>query len=395
MAQPSTPQMRVLLAAVRNGGRVPSNAFAYAGYFPAARGCERIVGVLNRAAKASTQNTCEEVLLDGLDSCQLLMAGGFLGVERNSFHDGRGDLAERYATAIRSKAGRIEGTSVAGIRACIRAGWLTDRWEITTEGRDAARLTDPDGYAQTLPADQVTDELDRVVISVSDINRMMRKSATDIAARRTAGREDAPAAPTFVVDEAHRPAVGGKTAEVRSMLDEIMRPGRRGPGKTLRVSTDMAQALSAGYTVMVFDPKNDGDIAAIRAAMAGYDQGELTPAERAAADRGISPVAYRRLYPAVTGDLADELLPRITVLRDDLVRRLVDTGHELAAVTVAGDPREAGYRVALTTVRRDTQHGEAIRKAMFHLELALTAIENGHGGVAGGCLAKASAALAR
>lgn len=130
---------------------------------------------------------------------------------------------------------------------------------------------------------------------------------------------------------------------------------------------------------------------ALATAMAG--DGELTPAEKAAAARGITPATFRRLHPAVTGDLVDELLPRIQVVRDDLVRRLTDAGHEDVATTIAGDVREAGYRVALTEVRRGA-YGETVRRAAFHLELALVAVVNGHRSTAERSLAKAAAVLA-
>lgn len=369
MIKPSTPQVRVLLAAIRNGGSVPAGAFAYAGYFRPVRGCEHIVGVLHRAAKATTQGTCEKTLLDGLDTGQLLMAGGFLGVERDGFRDGRGTIAERYATAIRTKAGRIEGTSVAGIRACIHNDWLTERWEITEAGREAARLHDPEGYAQALPADEVDAELERVVAGVPVVTRALVAAAASVIADRVAAgtTPDAPVELLLVVDEAHAPAGPYGVADYRQPLTDFER--------------------RAG--VLAPDP------AAVAGAMAGYDPGELTPAEQAAANRGISPVAFRRLYPAVTGDLMDELLPRIEVLRAELGMRLVDAGREDLARTITGDPREAGYRVALTDARRLVDAGEPVRKAAFHLELALTAIENGHGGIAGGCLVKASAALAK
>ena len=401
MSKPTTAQNRVLLAAVANGGRVPGNAFAYAGYFAPYRGMEPVIGALHLAAKKTTKTGIETALLAQLDHLQLLAAGGFVGIERSA-ESGNGQLASDLADAIIAATGRIEGTSVAGIRACIRAGWLTERWEITTEGRDACRHVDPTGYAQALPADEVDGELNRIVRGVPVITRALATAAAETADARGAEGDL-----VVVADEGN--VQPGETDEVRAMLDEIIRSGRDNrilidpdelgaipvgfPGKNMtQFLGDTAAALRAGYTVHVFDPKSEDAAAAVAAAMAGYDRDELTPAEQAAADRGISPVAYRRLYPAV--DLGD-MAPRVLVVRDDLVRRLTEDGREDLARTVAGDPAEAGYRVALTSIRRATGLSEAARKGAFHLELGLTALDGGHDGVAGGCLVKASAALAK
>lgn len=164
--QPTAPQMRALLAAAANGGRLPLNCLAYTGVFAPyagthSPGLDLIRAVLAKAAKARSALRAEAILCDELDFDQLITAGGFLNIKRDSFRDGKGDLGERYAKALYSGHGRIEGVTSLNVRACIRAGWLDERWNLTTEGRDAAFAADPDAYADALPADQLDAELIR------------------------------------------------------------------------------------------------------------------------------------------------------------------------------------------------------------------------------------------
>lgn len=164
--QPTAPQMRVLIAATANRGRLPLNCLAYTGVFAPyagthSPGFDLIQAVLAKAAKARSARRAEAILCAELDFDQLITAGGFLHVKRDSFRDGKGDLAERYANAIYSGHGRIDGVTSLNVRACIRAGWLDERWNLTTEGRDAAFAADPDGYADALAADQYDAEMIR------------------------------------------------------------------------------------------------------------------------------------------------------------------------------------------------------------------------------------------
>jgi hypothetical protein len=65
----------------------------------------------------------------------------------------------------------------------------------------------------------------------------------------------------------------------------------------------------------------------------------------------------------------------------------------VAVRTVLGDPREAGYRVALYELRSNIALPERVRKGAFYLELALSSAAGGHPAAARNSIAKAQTAL--
>lgn len=307
MRKPNIPQLQLLITAHRNGGRLPSQSFAYYGVYAPYGGTEKIQAALAEAADTRDDIAAEKILRDRLDRGQMLMAGGFLGVDRRDT-DAPGTLAERYVTAIR--AGRIPFTVKSDgvtpqyvrpstLRACIRAGWLTEKWQITKAGYTAGRAVSHHDFG-ALDADN-------------------EKAA-----------------------EAPAPA-------------------------------DHASRVAAG--------------------MGGYNAGRLTAEARAAAKRGVAPAQFLRLLPKVAGELVDELLPRIAVIRTELERLLIEGGQHNVALTIAGDPRETGYRVALVEVRQKTTLPESVRKVAFLLEMALSACRAGNRDTADRCLTRAAGHL--
>lgn len=139
---------------------------------------------------------------------------------------------------------------------------------------------------------------------------------------------------------------------------------------------DILTALSHGKTAVVMDPKRaDG----AWKAMAGYRDGDVTPDEDEAARRGVSPSVYRRLNPAVTGELADQLVVGVAYLAARIAAHLIDSIGP-AALPMAGqltrDPRSAGFRIGLFQARLAAT-AEPVRKAALLVEWALTAISQG------------------
>lgn len=418
MRKPNTLQLRLLVAAHRNGGRLPSHSFAYYGVYAPYGGTEKIQAALAAAAKTRSDADAAQILLDRLDRGQMLMAGGFLGVERSD-HDGSGTLAEQYVAAIR--AGRIEFglkadkktihyVQPATLHACIRAGWLDEKWRITEAGYAAGRAAEPREFrplydiewretcyrraVQTnSAAPHMGDAADQLIAEAHD-------EALEEDADRTA--QNATADPAGLVrvwvenHAAHDPdAVRAVNAldqwvEQRHAAGKFLVEGQTGKGKTRVLTAAEILRRTNQARVAVLDRSSR-----VAAGMGGYDYNRLTEETRQAQQRGIAPSLFRRLLPAVTGDLVDELLPRITVIRDELARMLIEAGRQDAAHKVDGDPRETGYRVALVEVRQTAGMPEQVRKTAFRLEIALSACRAGKRDTAQRCLARAADSLAR
>src|SRR4051812_14064166 len=100
MRTPTTDQLTLMRAAHRNGGRLPSQSFAYYGLFAPYGATEKIPEILAVAAQARRDADATRILLTQLNRMQLAMAGGFLGVDRTD-DPAPGTLADRYVVAIR------------------------------------------------------------------------------------------------------------------------------------------------------------------------------------------------------------------------------------------------------------------------------------------------------
>jgi hypothetical protein len=464
MRKPSAQMMTLLKAAHRNGGRLPSQSFAYYGVYAPYGGTEDIQAALAGAAKIRDDVAAERYLCDNLNTNQMLMAGGFLDVERRDTH-ARGTLAERYVKAIRaSRIAHGDGyVTTRTLKSCIAAGWLDEKWRLTEHGYTAGREVDHHAFAPLaeltwrqecydravqldaaaphlgraadaliadahvearrinhalygLPGDEAPDAPtvwtggDTVIIGKTSTGKNVAwdhgwpitgagKSGVDAATLARMVHAD-PDAIVVDVDEARQSladAAGGKAHAMLKTLIAASRDDRlvivdpkRFPMTqhpnlaAYTAALDDTTATAAGAVTMTphslrlrtgaieTHERNMPDLAG---AMSGYHPDELTAAERACAARGITPAMFRRLYPAVVVDDGHKLLRRALVVRDTLVRDLTELGHEPAARTLAGDPREAGYRISLFDVRRDTTLPERIRTATFHLEAALSGLD--------------------
>lgn len=485
MRKPSAQMMTLLIAAHRNGGRLPSQSFAYYGVYAPYGGTENIQAALAGAAKIRDDAAAERYLCDNLDTNQMLMAGGFLDVERRDTH-ARGTLAERYVKAIRaSRIAHGDGyVTTRTLKSCIAAGWLDEKWRLTEHGYTAGREVDTRAFAPLaeltwreecyrravqldaaaphmgdaadaliaeaydearrinhalygLPGDEApTDEIPRMwtepekmitgtagfgknVIAWNHGNPRpitgAGKSGIDTATLARMVHAD-PDAIVISVDEVRQTLTDAADGKAHAMLKTLIAASRddrlvivdpkrfqsqyptlaavtAALDDTTATATRAVTMTSSSYSLrdgaIETHERNMPDLAG---AMAGYHPAELTAAERAGAARGIAPGQFRRLYPAVTVDDDHKLLRRALVVRDTLVRDLTDLGHEPAARTIAGDPREAGYRISLYDVRRDTALPEKIRKAAFYLEIGLTNVNRPD--VAERNLSRAAGALA-
>jgi hypothetical protein len=162
--------------------------------------------------------------------------------------------------------------------------------------------------------------------------------------------------------------------------------GQFGTGKssaTLAVLTELAH----GKHVTVIDPQagdnNDAwrqrwptqqaDPTAVAAAMAGYRTDQLSLRETKALERGIEPATYRRLNPAVTGKLADQVAVRVAYLAAHIAPEMDD---EQIYTSLLRDPRSAGFRLALYEARLNAD-SEPIRRLAMLTEWVLNSIELG------------------
>jgi len=422
MRKPNIPQLRILMAAHRNGGRLPSQSFAYYGVYAPYGGTEKIQAALAEAAGTRNDTAAEQILLDRLDRLQMLMAGGFLDVERRDT-DARGTLAERYVAAIR--AGRIESGVKAdnltvqyvrpsSLYACIRAGWLDEKWRITEAGYAAGRAVEPSEF-RPLYALNWREDCYRRAVQINASSPHMGAAADELIAEAydEAVAEDeervggAAGALMDVLEVAgaqwshlnRRLLAGAPTGAGNGGTHEPNFPddhepgqfvtGQAGRGKTQYFTPEQIMEMARTTHAAILDRASR-----VAAGMGGYNASTLTAEMRQAEKRGIAPSLFRRLLPAVTGDLVDELFPRIVVIRDEMVRLLIEAGRQDTARTVAGDPRETGYRVALVDIRQ-AELTELIRKTAFLLEICLSACRAGSRDTAERTLARAAEHLAK
>lgn len=167
-----------------------------------------------------------------------------------------------------------------------------------------------------------------------------------------------------------------------------------GARKHLATLDTTLRALRAGATVTVICPEL-GDSTAAWRAMGGFR--DLTAVELAAADRGINPATHRRLHPAVTGSLADDLAARIGYLTARLAAELItvvpdEDTYDALADTLVGDPRAAGFRLAVHEARL-ALGTEVMRRLAMLVEWTLHSIELGREDSARQKLARAEALL--
>lgn len=136
MRTPTTDQLTLMRAAHLNGGQLPAHSFARYGMFPPYGGTEKITEILAVAAQTRRDDDAASILLTQFSRDQLLMAGGFLGVDRAD-EPAPGVLADRYVAAIRDgyirtpDGGRVRPATLA---ACIGFGWLDTKWWLTNVG---------------------------------------------------------------------------------------------------------------------------------------------------------------------------------------------------------------------------------------------------------------------
>lgn len=132
------------------------------------------------------------------------------------------------------------------------------------------------------------------------------------------------------------------------------------------------------------------DPAVVAAAMAGYRITDLSIDETKALKRGIDPSTYRRLYPAVTGELADQLAGRIIYLASFLTAR---TANDDVYTRLLPDPRTPGWRLALHEARIAAP-SEPLRRLGALIEWAMNAIVLGREQTARAKLDQADAIVA-
>lgn len=212
----------------------------------------------------------------------------------------------------------------------------------------------------------------------------------------------------------------GERPQVVFAVDEAAElvAGQFGQGKTLTARAMLWELARAGYTPVEIDAKHpdfrewvatlpdadaDGPVrpaivaqranAADVVALAMADHRDVSQGEREAVERGIDPTTYRRLYPAVIGDLADQLLDRIQWIATFLAAHLVcHTDDDRVCRQLTGDPRAAGFRVALFEARR-LAATEQMRKLAMFTEWAMTSIAVGDEAFALAKLARADRLL--
>jgi hypothetical protein len=183
--------------------------------------------------------------------------------------------------------------------------------------------------------------------------------------------------------------------------------GQFSSGKSRPLSMLLTELALTGRTMVVLDAKNGdtnavwptsanveqatqrADPALVAAAMAGYRAEDLTMGETAAVERGIALATYRRLYPAVTGPLADSLAVRITYLAAHLA---VETADERVYDVLLQDPRTPGFRLAVHEAQVAATK-ETVRRLAMRIEWALNAIALGREATAVAKLDEADAIL--
>lgn len=178
--------------------------------------------------------------------------------------------------------------------------------------------------------------------------------------------------------------------EVDAELGRLLTRGERGSGKSNLALMILAE-LAHGRPVTIGDPKTGTD-REVWLAMTGHR--DVSQSEQAAIERGIDPETYRRLYPAVTGDLADQLYARVIYLASHLAAHLVcNTDDDDVSDRLCTDPRTPGFRLALFEARR-LATTEQMRKVAMFAEWAMNSIEAGDEEIARGKLDRADRILA-
>lgn len=445
--RPTPAQTHVLLAAVHNGHRLPGNCLAYGGVFVTYGGAEAIQAALAAAAKTRSHRRAVEILRERLDFNQLLMAGGFLHVERDSFRDSSYMLADRYATAIFDRTNRIPGVTVQPVAACVRHGWLDDKWRLTEAGRTAIATAEPHEYLVSTYYALRDEHVDAGGIAVA-AERVARDGDYEGAIRwlidargsdfidegaelpladaeaarrgvtaRAADRVDYEhplMVVNMVVDEAAE-IIGGTVRagknNVTAVMDTIMRAGRdhrvlldrdtrcRFQYPTLKALEEAVAGMPpALLTETMLSPREENtDLdqdntplsVEVAAAMTATDLTGIDGQRRTALVRhGILPQTFARLFPPVASFLVDELRPAFAHAAGELVAAIRPYAGPSDMDPALFDPCGDGYRISVHIARRDPRHPEPIRKALLHLELALTSAAHGHRGIALAGIAK-------
>jgi hypothetical protein len=165
-----------------------------------------------------------------------------------------------------------------------------------------------------------------------------------------AGKNPAADMPVVIVfDDEVRAYAGAESAQTKALMQNLLQVGR---------DTSVNLATEPGQLV----------------AQVAHGPSGL------AAAAGISPAAFTRLSPAVTGDAVDELLPQLEQIRDAIVARL-NAGDQVDAAPIAGDVRDAGYRVQLMKARIAAR-SDTSRQCLMLLEQALSNLHAGASNVA-------------
>ncbi len=370
MRNPTTPQRAILAAARANNGRLPSGAFAHAGVFCPSLGTEAITDVLTRAARARNIAQAEQTLLtSGLTHLQMLIAGGILGVERDR-HDGIGDLAEKYADNIKNNPDRLKGVTVSSLHACIRNGWLTDRWELTDDGSAAIGAQDDLAPIVLVWAEEPAPADERADFAAELVHAASANAANPVV---------------VVTDEVHNaftaPAAGR---------------GEGGKPDTAHRLLTYAMATNHRHAPTILDPKASlpAQLPAlddVRAAFSNVASERITGT--IGSGKTLTPETHARLNPAVNGKLADRMISDLTQLRDAITARLAAAG-QIHVEPITADPRAPGYRVLLLRARI-AGGDEAARMALMYFENALNQIERGAGKVAAVIIRRALHRLSR
>lgn len=373
MPKPTTAQLKLMTVAHRNGGCVPAGSFAYYGVFVPYRGTDDITTVLTAAAKSRQPGVAEQLLTGSLTHLQLLMVGGFLGVDRDQ-DDGCGALAERYAAAIRN--GRIElGTRADGITptyitpatltACIGHGWLDTKWRLTAAGRAAGQAADVHAFRPVYDLTWRDDcyiravQINAAAPHMGGAADQLIAEAWDEALEEHADRfpDDLTVGPAvFVLMEEATP----KT------LSDVDHAGSR--ATVDRVATGVRVDWVGPYAVPAMTGAGKSNL--LPYILAGLTWS--TPYEAAAA-ASLDDSLIRRLTPGVHCDALDANVEYVTRVVDRLVDLLPADDNTSMLRT---DPRGEGYRLRLTLARRSATD-ETARKALKLLELAFNAFAAG------------------
>lgn len=419
MRKPTLSQIYLLARAHHNGGRLPANSFARYGVYPLFRGAEHIHTVLAAAARIRNDVKAVQHLCAELSQHEILMAGGFLGVDRTDT-DAPGTLADRYVTAIRAgRIARVIGAkgyiTPATLHACQAAGWFDDRWMITPAGRAAAQLPDPAAPAITI---EVGQDSNGIPFGAPIVPSALPAVPWRSPGSRGAGKSNLM---HLILDGLAKgmdlQIIDGKNGTTEThTADSLLRRADAAaadvaiPGVTV-VREEVAPAFmwAAGQDPVAFHPDQVPPpemIAAVAATLAerrlaldpgsqavvdaAVRDGRLAQLERDAVARGVPAAVAARLAPPVTGETADALHHDVTVVATTLADAFADRSHLADALRV--DSRAPGFRITVHEARTAADQ-EWARLAAFYLEAALVEIAFGRRSRAERSLSKARAHL--